>query len=61
MKKHPLHGLVYHRARSLSSASEEDIVPISESVAGFIRNQLHLALPTKGPGMFSYKRLVAIL
>ena len=59
VKNHPLFGLVYHRARSLSSASEKDIVPISESVAGFIRNQLHPALPTKG--MFSYRRLVAIL
>ena len=48
VKTHATYGLVYHRTRSLSSAGEENIVPISESVAAFIRNEVQLDLPTKG-------------
>ena len=48
VKKHSLHGLVYHRARSLTSAGQEEIVPISESVTAFINQDGNQLLSIKG-------------
>lgn len=39
VKQHRQHGLVYHRAKSLSEAGDKAQVPVSKSVIAFLRSQ----------------------